>query len=89
MSCSGSHEARRYTYRARRSDNEGNVSVSRSLKGTTKTQGARTGSHALGDWSEDLVESLKGYITECVAEDTCETKGCMRRSVVGHVASCG
>ena len=30
------------------------------LKGTATAQGARTGSQAVGDWTEDLVESLRG-----------------------------
>ena len=35
------------------------------------------------------VKSLKGYVAERVAEDTCETKVCTCRSMAGHVASRG
>ncbi len=57
-----------------------------------ETQGTRTGSHAVGDRSEDLCgkpEGLSYVATERVAEDTCETWDCTRRSVAGHVASRG
>ncbi len=66
MSCSGSHEARRarrvrrYTLHSGRED-RGDVWAEAS-KGTAKTQGTRSGSPAVGNWSEDLWKAWRAKL---------------------------
>ncbi len=56
MSSSGSHEAGRirYNLHSGREDKGDVLAEAEASKGTAKTQGTRSGSHAVGDWSEDL-----------------------------------
>ncbi len=90
MSCSGSHEARRYTYTARRSDDKGDDWVSRSLEGYSQDAGSE---NCREPGRRGLVRrpcgKPEGLVMERVAKDTCETWDCTHRSVAGHVTSRG
>ena len=89
MSFSGWHEARRYTYTARRSDDTGDVSVNRSLEGYSQDAGRENWEPRHRRLVRRPCGKPEGLVTERVAEGTCETWDCTRRSVAEHVESCG
>ncbi len=68
MSCSGSHEdtheedTRRYSYTATRRKARATSERTEASKGTAKKQLARSGSHAIGDWSEDLWKAWRAKL---------------------------
>ncbi len=94
MSCSGSHEARRYRQVDTPTQQIGRKT--RAMSERAEASNCTAGDAGNENWEPRCrrlvrrpVESLKGYVTERVAEDTCESKGCTCRRVAGHLASSG
>ncbi len=81
--------ARRYTHTARRSEDKGDVWVSRSLKGYSQDAGCENWEPRRRRLARRPCGKPEGLVTESVAEDTCETWDCTLRSVAGYVTSRG
>ncbi len=95
MSCSGSHEARRRRYSYTQQSGRKTGATSEQKQKPRRVQ-PRCRERDLGAMLSEIghktcgkPEGLSYIATERVAEDTCETWDCTRRSVAGHVASRG